>query len=180
MKRTRHAFPGTAKDGRPILVRESRPSDARACLKITIGVAAERPRTLAVTEGEMWSPKQWREHRIPWCQAGVSLVAELAGDVVGSLGIMRGTRRATQHSAEFGIYLAPHARGLGIGRALIDCAETWAREFGVSRIALGVFSTNDRAVKLYEACGYQHEGVERNGMQLPEGPVDVITMAKLL
>lgn len=177
-KRVLRAFPVQARDGRPALIREARSSDAKRCLQITLEVAKERPRTLAVSEGEIWGPRQWRDHRLAWCPAGVTLVAELDREVVGGLHIMRGGRRATAHAAEFGIYLAPTARGLGLGRALIETAEIWAAESGVTRVHLGTFSTNGRARALYEGCGYEVEGIERAGMMLPEGPVDMIKMAK--
>ena len=44
--------------------------------------------------------------------------------------------------------------GQGIGRALLDYAETFAREHRYERLQLSVFPGNERARKLYEAAGY--------------------------
>jgi ribosomal protein S18 acetylase RimI-like enzyme len=49
------------------------------------------------------------------------------------------------------------AEGQGVGRALMQQAETWARERGHSRITLSVFEGNRRAQQLYERTGYQVE-----------------------
>lgn len=172
------AFPFVTRDGRKGVVREARSSDARACLTIVAEVARERPRTLAVLEKELWTPRDWRKHRLPWGKHGVSLVAEVAGSVVGQLTAERGRRMVTRHSAEFGITVAAGARDAGVGRALITMLETWAREQDITRVALGVFPGNARARALYTSLGYEEEGVERAGMAFPEGEQDVIRMFK--
>ncbi|HJT38529.1 MAG TPA: GNAT family N-acetyltransferase [Actinomycetota bacterium] len=171
-------FPFVTRDGRQALVREARPSDARVCLAIVAEAARERPRTLAVLEEELWKPRDWRKHRVPWGPYGVSLVSEIDGAVVGHLNAERGRRMVTRHSAEFGITVAAAVRGIGVGRALITTLETWAREYGVTRMALGVFPGNARAHGLYRSLGYADEGVERAGMIFPEGDQDVIRMSK--
>lgn len=172
------AFPFVIRDGRKGVVREARPSDARACLAIVAEAARERPRTLAVLEKELWKPREWRKHRIPWGPYGVSLVAEIDGTVVGHLNAERGRRMVTKHSAEFGITVGAAARGGGVGRALITALEMWAREYGVTRMALGVFPGNTRAHGLYRSMGYEDEGIERAGMVFPEGDQDVVRMSK--
>jgi ribosomal protein S18 acetylase RimI-like enzyme len=172
------AFPFVTRDGRKGIVREARSSDARACLTIVAEAARERPRTLAVLEKELWTPRDWRRHRLPWGQHGVSLVAEVAGSVVGQLTAERGRRMVTRHSAEFGVTVAAGARDSGVGRALITTLEAWAREHGITRMGLGVFPENARAKALYQSLGYQEEGVERAGMAFPEGEQDVIRMSK--
>lgn len=175
------AFPFRTRDGRPGTVRPARPRDARACLRIVGGAVGERPRTLSVLEEELWDIREWRHHRLDWSARGVSLVAEVAGRVAGQLTATRGVGSRTRaHTAEFGITVAREARGIGVGRALLETLEAWANEHGVTRIWLAVFEGNDRAVRLYRALGYEEEGVERRGTRFPEGDVDVIRMAKLL
>ena len=172
------AYPFVTRDGRKGIVREARNGDARACLSIVAEAARERPRTLAVLEEELWKPRDWRKHRIPWGPHGVSLVAEVDGAVVGHLSAERGRRMVTRHSAEFGITVAASARDIGVGRAMITTLERWAREVGVTRMALGVFPGNARAHGLYRSMGYEDEGIERAGMVFPEGDQDVIRMSK--
>ncbi|HEX9711495.1 MAG TPA: GNAT family N-acetyltransferase [Actinomycetota bacterium] len=176
----KHSFPLRVRDGRTGIVRVARPRDARACLAIVAQAARERPRTLLVLDDEMWSPRLWRRHRRGWGPDGVSLVAELEGEVVGHLTADRGTRRAGRHAAEFGITVVGRARGLGVGRALLETLETWARDQQVTRIALGVFPDNERARSLYRSMGYQEEGLERSSVRFPEGDRDIVRMAKLL
>lgn len=55
--------------------------------------------------------------------------------------------------------VSPEARGHGIGRALMDAAEHWARSRGHARITLNVFSSNTRARAMYEHLKYEPETV---------------------
>lgn len=176
----RRAVPFRARDGRDGIVRPARRTDARACLRILAEAAADRPRTLAVLENEIWPPRTWRRHRLDWSARGVTLVAVLDGAVAGQLGCERRTHPATNHIAGFGITVARAARGLGVGRALLRTLELWAAEFGIARLELGVFEHNERARGLYRSLGYEEEGVERRGARFPEGDVDVVRMAKLI
>ena len=122
------AFPFVTRDGRKGVVREARGGDARACLEIVAEAARERPRTLAVLEKELWKPRDWRKHRIPWGPHGVSLVAEVGGKVVGHLNAERGRRMVTRHSVAQ--VVAPE-----ISAASSKEASIW-RSAGVSRITM--------------------------------------------
>jgi GNAT superfamily N-acetyltransferase len=46
------------------------------------------------------------------------------------------------------------AEGTGVGKALLDHAETWAREHKCQYVTLAVFPGNERARNTYEAAGY--------------------------
>jgi ribosomal protein S18 acetylase RimI-like enzyme len=59
---------------------------------------------------------------------------------------------------------ADAAGRLGLGRALLDALESWARAAGVRRLELTVRVDNDRARRLYERAGYAVEGVRRGSL----------------
>ncbi|HEV3328401.1 MAG TPA: GNAT family N-acetyltransferase, partial [Acidimicrobiales bacterium] len=50
------------------------------------------------------------------------------------------------------------ARGCGVGDALVAAVVAWAREQGVSSVALDVRVSNDRAVELYSRNGFVDVG----------------------
>jgi ribosomal protein S18 acetylase RimI-like enzyme len=58
----------------------------------------------------------------------------------------------------YGMWVAPEARGAGVGTALIDAVEAWAREAGYGSIGLGVTTGNEPAIRLYSARGYTDTG----------------------
>lgn len=173
-------FPFITKDGREAVVRVARRKDARACLAIVDEAMRERPRTILVQEGEFWSPRQWRKHRRGWDPEGVWLVVEIDGGVTGILTAERGRMLVRRHEAGFGITIGSRFRGVGVGRALLEALESWARDHGVTRITLGVFPENERARTLYASMGYAEEGMMRAAARFPEGHRDVLDMAKLL
>ena len=62
-----------------------------------------------------------------------------------------------RHSHVSVLAVTRDAEGLGVGRALMDRAERWARERGHHRITLSVFEGNERARGLYERAGFSSE-----------------------
>jgi len=69
-------------------------------------------------------------------------------------------------------------RRQGIGRALMEAGEAWAREVGVTKLELHVFPHNHAAIALYEQLGYEREGYRRRHYRRDDGYVDAILMAK--
>ncbi len=63
--------------------------------------------------------------------------------------------KGDRHSHIFMVYVAPKHRRQGIGAALVQQAETWARERGDRQITLQVFLDNQPALNLYQKMGYQ-------------------------
>jgi len=53
--------------------------------------------------------------------------------------------------------VAAEAEGKGVGSALLDCSEAWARERGSDRLTLSALVTNSRARGIYERRGFAGE-----------------------
>jgi ribosomal protein S18 acetylase RimI-like enzyme len=56
------------------------------------------------------------------------------------------------------MWVAPAARGLGAGRALLDHALAWAKSRGAQRIRLGVTVADSPAMQLYRSHGFSPVG----------------------
>lgn len=54
-----------------------------------------------------------------------------------------------------GWYVEPSARGKGVGRSLMDSAETWARERGFSELASDTEPWNERSIAAHARCGFR-------------------------
>ena len=52
------------------------------------------------------------------------------------------------------LYVAPAARGAGVGRRMVEALEAWARELGFTRAVLETGTSQPEAVALYTRCGY--------------------------
>ena len=64
-----------------------------------------------------------------------------------------------RHAHIFLLYVFPEHRRKGIGTALMQHAEIWAKERGDMQIALKVFQTNTPALNLYNQLGYQNQSI---------------------
>jgi RimJ/RimL family protein N-acetyltransferase len=168
------------KDGRAAIIREARPADAKPCIDIVREATTMRPRTIMTMTNEVWGVREWRRRMLNLGSHGVTLVAEIDGVVTGLLGAARGERPATKHGLEVGITVGEPFRGIGVGRALMESAESWARAHQIERMVLGVYDGNPIARSLYESLGYEVEGIERRNVKFPEGYRDTIRMAKFL
>jgi ribosomal protein S18 acetylase RimI-like enzyme len=52
-----------------------------------------------------------------------------------------------------------NARRMGVGKALMEAGEAWAREHAFGLLSLDVWSTNDAALAFYRRLGYSAESL---------------------
>ncbi|MGZ0150853.1 N-acetyltransferase family protein [Kribbella sp. WER1] len=79
-----------------------------------------------------------------------------------------------------GIAVAPDARRLGVGNALMTAATEEARSRGSRKITLHVHGVNAPARQLYERHGYVVEGTHTAEFVIEGALVDALDMAKFL
>jgi phosphinothricin acetyltransferase len=90
-------------------------------------------------------------------------------------------RPAYRFSAEDSIYLAPHANGQGLGRALLAELATQAERVGVRKlIAVIGDSSNTGSIGVHRALGFQHVGVLVSCGWKFDRWLDVVLMEKTL
>jgi len=53
------------------------------------------------------------------------------------------------------VYVVPHLRGQGWGKALLSTAEQWSADQGAAKVVLDASACNQEAVGLYSAQGYE-------------------------
>ena len=87
------------------------------------------------------------------------MVAEVAGERRGFLHMQTVTDFFTgePHAHVSDIVVVAGAEGTGVGRALLEAGESWAREQGYRLVTLNVFAGNTRARAVYEHAGYAVE-----------------------
>ena len=101
----------------------------------------------------------------PWAEwdaahlAGHRLVADLLGDVVGWAALSPASRRRCYAGVvEDSIYVARGARGLGIGRVLLEALIAGAEAAGIWTIQTSIFPENRASLALHERCGFRVVG----------------------
>jgi [ribosomal protein S18]-alanine N-acetyltransferase len=160
-------------------VRKAEPGDAGALVGLAEAVGAEEGRWLIAHGGWRSVPEERRYLKAIRRHAYAAvLVAELNDVIVGRLSIGRDSHPASEHVADVGLMVADGYRRRGIGRALMESAEAWARDVGVRKIELHVFPHNEAALALYDTLGYRQVGLRHGHFRRPDGYVDAILMEK--
>jgi L-amino acid N-acyltransferase YncA len=99
-----------------------------------------------------------RELGLPW------LVAEEGGRIAGyAYAGMHRDRPAYRFTVEDSVYLAPWARGRGIGRQLLEAVVAGSRDAGMRQmVAVIGDSANLGSIGLHRACGFLDVGTLRD------------------
>ena len=168
-------------DGRELRVRDARVRDARPLARLLDAVAAEPAVKLLMMPGQfgagVWRRRIAAALADPRC---LQLSAELDGELVGNLGLRPEPHPCSAHIASVGMSVGESWRGLGVGGALLETSATWAAANGVSKLTLGVFPENQRAIGFYEKHGFVREGLRRAQYDRAGRYHDEVLMARFL
>lgn len=107
------------------------------------------------------------------------VIAVDRGRVVGWCAIGPKPKPGFTHTGVLGIGVLSDYRQVGIGSQLLSAAIAKARERGLIRIELEVFSSNALAIAFYDRHGFQKEGRKAKARLLEGRFEDVIIMARL-
>ncbi len=100
--------------------------------------------------------------------------------VVGWCDIFPEENPRQKHRGSLGMGLLPEYRGIGIGSKLLSSVLGQAKEFGLEKVELQVFTTNISAIALYKKFGFVEEGLIKKYRKLDGQYFDSLTMAKFL
>jgi RimJ/RimL family protein N-acetyltransferase len=161
------------------LVRKAAPGDAAALVALAQAVGSE-PEGWLIADGEWRTAAEERRYlrAVRKHPDAAVFVAEVPEGIVGRLSVARDPHPASEHVADLGLMVVKEHRRRGVGRALMEAAEAWARETGVRKLELHVFPYNVAAITLYESLGYQREGLRRDHYRRGGKLLDAILMAK--
>jgi GNAT superfamily N-acetyltransferase len=125
--------------------------------RLAEGVAPWRDQAEALLAG-----RRWLEGSLDAAKSGDGAVLVLA-DAAGIAGVIS-IRPSTHFSGERDGYIgelvvAERASRHGIGRALIDAADAWARDHGLRNLTLHTGAFNANARRFYAALGFVEEEV---------------------
>ena len=136
-----------------IRVRRMTPEDWQIWRAVRLAALTDAPRAFASTldREQGYDERTWRDQVEPG--RGVKVVA-LTGDA--PVGVAAGwVHREWNDAVElFGMWVAPSARGTGVGDALVHQVLDWAHEGGHPQVRLWVVEDNHRARRLYERLGF--------------------------
>jgi len=144
-----------------IVVRRIRAGDAALLREVRLRALETDPETFGSTyEHEAAYPgERWRE-RANADAAGdevTTLLAVRDDEAVGLVTSVRDDDDPTRYDV-YAMWVAPDARGVGIGRRLLDEVEAWSRAAGARSLWLSVTNRADAAQGLYRSAGFEPNG----------------------
>lgn len=153
-----------------------------ASLSAALGAVAGERRWLAVTTGfDERATHDFIRSNIAQGNPHYVVVSSPGERVVGWCDIVPALPwESSQHVGRVGMGLLPSWRGHGLGRELLAMTMGDCERRGFFRVELEVFASNGRAVRLYEAMGFRHEGRALAACQLDGRWEDILHMASLL
>lgn len=110
------------------------------------------------------------------------LLAKIEEKVIGVIHVRAASPHRISHIGTIFIAVLKEYWGQGIGRILLEEVIAWAEEMGkLKRLELTVQVRNERAVNLYQACGFEIEGLQKRGARTDEGEwLDLYYMGRLI
>lgn len=165
-----------------MVTRQVRVEDAEALLALHLGLDGESDFMLQ-EPGERSDDVEAERARIRGLVSRDNqtlIVGENAGRLVGYVAVLGGPFRRNRHCAYLVIGVLRAFSGQGLGRRLLEEAESWAAKSGIRRLELTVMAHNERAIHLYEKAGFVKEGIRKRALRVRGAWVDELYMAKLL
>ena len=125
--------------------------------RLEIGRRPWRDRQLWIATVERWLAESINQHN----QRTTVLIAEDEhGERCGFATVSHGTHFTGQRQAYIGeLATSEGAEGQGVGTALVEACEHWARQQGYQLLALSTGAANTRALKFYRHLGFQDEDI---------------------
>jgi GNAT superfamily N-acetyltransferase len=136
-----------------VVIREVGAGDWRLLRDVRLRALADAPYAFLTTheQASRRSDAEWREWAAP-DDHGTAFVADAGGRFDGMVAAFVADDPATVHLVA--MWVDPAARGTGVAGELVEAVVGWARDRGAARVALNVEAGNDRALRLYERCGF--------------------------
>jgi RimJ/RimL family protein N-acetyltransferase len=139
-----------------VTIRQIQNADAESFRECLDSVARERKYLAQVEAPPSERVKQFVSDSV--AQNAAQYVAVLNDTVIGWCDIFPHWTYALQHVGTLGMGILATHRGQGIGRKLIERTLEHACSKGIYRVTLEAREDNERAIRLYEAVGFKHEG----------------------
>ncbi len=175
--KTLHRF--TANGGREVVLRTPRWEDLDDLTEFINSLVDERVDIATDQKATREQEADWLGRRLASLEKGeqFSLIAEVDGKVVANSEI---TKREgySKHVGGLGIAIKKGYRDIGIGTGMLKTLLSQAEKMGLKIVLLNVFSTNERAIHVYEKAGFKQTG-RRPKFFFKNGKyIDDIIMAK--
>lgn len=105
-----------------------------------------------------FSDKEWRSRLVFNQNEKLAVIAMVNEEPVGlAFGVLH--KPSDDTAFIYQMWVSPLARGLGVGRLMINRIMCWAKDLNVNYLSLDVTTNNTAAINLYKTSGFEPYGV---------------------
>lgn len=151
------------KNGKEVCIRTPAAEDTEKVLDYMKTIFQDDRFFLTTTEeAQEWQTIDKERQRIQtFCDHPDKLfvITETNDHVISMTHLECGEKIRARHVGRLGISVLPEYRGIGLGTAKMQMIIDWAMAHpGIEKLALEVWASNKRAIRLYEKMGFVEEG----------------------
>jgi len=162
-------------------IRTVRPSDLDALRELRLESLRLHPAAFGsdFEESSMDPREKWIDLIGRSCGDGEGRVflADAGAELAGMLGVYRSHGVKNRHAGNvWGVYTRETYRGQRVTDRLMDEAVKWSAENGIRILRLAVGTSNARALKCYERCGFVAYGTSPEEIRVGDTYYDEILM----
>jgi len=159
----------------PVTVRRAAPGDLPAVAAIYTAGISERIATFETEPRAAGDLLGWLDDGLPF------VVADGASGVIGWAKIHAYSDRCAYRGiGEHAVYVAPYARGRGIGRTLLHAVVDEAQGVGLHKLTSRILTENAASRAAHLAAGFEEVGIQRRHGRLDGRWHDVVLVERLL
>ena len=165
-----------------VLIRDANLTDADSYRELRLYALQDSPTAFSadLQENQKHPMRFWKDRLKP-DEHGITIFAEHENHLVGMTGIRKGESPKTRHSAGiWGVYVRPEWRGFHLAGEMMELCYEWAKLRGVQIVKLGVMTTNEAAIRLYERCGFTVYGTDPQALYYKGQYYDALLMWRSL
>ena len=148
------------KNGVNLTIRAARPNDAQAVLD-SIEIVSGESDFQTFGPGEFGLSVEQEASvlaRFDESANQIYVLALIDGQIVGTGVLGASQRPRLRHRCELSMSTQKRFWGLGIGRKVLEYLIAWAKQNEqLTKLDLEVRTDNERAIRLYERCGFENE-----------------------
>lgn len=165
-----------------MFIREIKSEDAEEFINL-MKMVEDKSCFMLMEKGERKTPPEEQRkliERLKQQDNSTIFVAEQDEKLIGYLIVIGGKANRAKHSAYIVVGILEQSRGQGVGTALFQRLEEWAKSHCISRLELTVVTENKAGIALYKSRGFEIEGTKRNSLLIDGVFYDEFYMSKLL
>ena len=159
------------------------PTDAGEYKRLRLASLQNNPEAFGSSfEEEADQPHAFFEGRLSKDNGSLVWGAFQKNELVGTVGFLPESMEKLKHKGSVvGVYVAPHARGKGVARKLMQALFADLKHGGTTEKAgLRVAATNTVALKFYQTMGFREIGLEKDAIRVDGISYDEILMERYL